>query len=213
MFSLTKIAQPPRRLFQRAATWPPVVRFALGILRHPAQARLRLRELSRILRAPGVSRPVTSHGPPPQVEVVPVTGLDAVGQELVGIYARNPSPFVSGPATLDELAVALAAGVRYFLVLNAAGAAVGVRGFDPKSKRLLSAVTDFPYRGQGYHLVAAAKVRATLAREGHREFRSAVLRSNTRMRRAMTAAGWHLSPDPVNRNLLRGTLLVRPEQT
>ena len=202
-----------QHVLQRAATLPPVMRFALGILRHPAEARLRLRELSRILTAPSASRPVTGHGPPPQVEVVPVTGRDAVGQQLVDIYVRNPSPFVSGPSTLDELAEALAVGVRYFLVCNAVGVAVGVRGFDPRSRRLLSAVTDFPYRGQGYHLVGAAKVREMLAREGHREFRTAVLRSNTRMQRSMTAAGWQLSPDPANPKLLRGTLFVGPKQT
>ncbi len=186
----------------------PVLRFALGIVRHPRQARQRLRELLRIAAAPSVNKAIAADSEPAKVRLIPVTAPDGLGEQLVGIYRRNPSPFVAGPVTLEELRLSLDSGIRYFLFANAQGMFVGVRAFDPQGNRLLSAVTDFPFRGKGYHLSASTKLREQLAQEGYREFRSAVLRSNTRMQRAMLAAGWHLAPDPNDPSLLRGTLTV-----
>ena len=56
--------------------------------------------------------------------------------------------------------------------------------------------------------VTKPKLRALLIEEGYREFRGVVMRSNTRMHRAMIASGWELRPDPDNPELLRGRLVV-----
>ena len=176
-------------------------RFTLGILKHPSEAFPRLRELARIARAPSVTRSIAVRRR--QVSVVPVEETDELGEALVDIYRRNPSPFVSGPRTLEELNDRMRRGIRHYLVANEEGVFVGARCFDPKKQMLFNSVTDFPYRGRGYQMSASIAHRAKLIEEGFREFRGAVLKSNTRMQRALEAAGWELTEDPNNPNLLR----------
>ncbi len=183
------------------------IRFVLGILRHPRQAWRRLRELYRIVAAPPESSIVPT-GSLPDVNLIPVTQTDMLGRKLVEMYARNPSPFVSGPAGIDALEFSMTQGVRYFLVANDRGEMVGARAFDPDKKLLLSIVTDYRFRGRGYQLSAGKKLIRHLAEEGHKELRTAVFRGNSRMLRTMAAEGWHLEADPYNPDLIQGTITL-----
>jgi hypothetical protein len=186
---------------------PSSLRFAAGILRHPSQALRRLREISRIAAAPPASK-VIPRDLPVEVKVISVAAPDALGRQLVDIYARNPAPYVYGPTDLEMLIRDLDKGIRYFLVLNSEGAAVGVRAFEPETKLLISSVTDFPFRGRGYQFAAAATVKKILAAEGFRLFRCAVMRDNTRQIRVLVAQGWETEPHPSKPHLKRGTLRV-----
>ena len=188
-------------------TLSPKLRFALGILRHPGQAWRRLRELFRIAAAPALGKPLLADNTV-EVEVVPVTDADSLGEKLVEIYARNPSPFVTGPTSLKKLTRRMARGVRHFLVLNGQGEAVGVTAFDTKNKMFCNSVTDFAFRGKGYQFTADIKLQKLLIDEGYREFCGFVMRKNTRMRRALASAGWKMEPDPDNPELFRGRLRV-----
>ena len=186
----------------------PTLRFALGILRHPSQAWRRLREISHMAAAPPLSKAISADSRV-EVEVVPVSAADSLGEQLVEIYAHNPSPFSSGgPSSLEQLARRMDKGIRHFLVVNGQGETVGARAFDPKKKLFINTVTDFACRGKGYQLSAGVKLRKLLIEEGYREFRCNVMRSNTRILRALVAAGWKLEPHPDNPDLIRGTLRV-----
>jgi hypothetical protein len=182
-------------------------KFALGILRHPGQAWRRFRELFRIAAAPALGKPVPTDNTV-EVEVISVTSADSLGEKLVDIYARNPSPFVTGPTSLEKLTRRIDRGVRHFLVLNGQGEAVAVTAFDTKNKMFCNSVTDFAYRGKGYQFTADIKLQKLLIDEGYREFCGFVMRRNTRMRRALEAAGWKMEPDPDNPDLFRGRLRV-----
>lgn len=186
------------------------IRFVLGILRHPRQAWRRLRELYRIVTAPPESS-VVSTGSLSDVDLIPVTQIDTLGRKLVEMYANNPSPFVSGPASIDKLELSMSQGVRYYLVANDRGEFVGARAFDPDKKLLLSRVTDYRYRGRGYQLSASKKMFRHLIKEGHKEIYTAVYRDNSRMLRTMAAEGWRLEADPDNPDLIRGTIKLSSE--
>ena len=181
------------------------LRFVLGILRYPSEAGRRLRELYRIVTAPPESSTVPASRLP-DVSIIPVTQTDALGVKLVEMYARNPSPFVSGPASIEKLELSLSQGMRYFLFTNERGELIGARAFDPGKKLLQSIVTDYPFRGQGYQLSAGKKLIRHLVDEGHKELRAVVFRSNTRMLRTMAAEGWQLKADPDNPDLIQGTI-------
>jgi hypothetical protein len=186
---------------------PKRLRFALGILRHPGEARARMRELLRIAKEPPVSQAIVDKGPV-DIRLVPVESTDALGEELVGLYRRNPSPFVVGPKTIADLQSDLDNDIRYFLVRNGEGETVGARGFDGKLQLTVGTVTDFPARGMGYQVYAGIKLRKLLACEGINEVRAIVVRSNTRMQRAMLAAGWKLAPHPRKHEMLLGTIFT-----
>lgn len=156
-----------------------------------------------MLAAPRPNKPIDLDNLP-VVKVVPVESGREHGSALVDLYARNPSPFVNGPTTMARLEQKLADGMRYFLVLNENDDVVGARAFDPAKQLLMSTVTEFRFRGRGYQAAAGYKVYSLLAEEGYREFRSAFLRSNTRIRRSLIARGWTIEPDPDNPDLLRG---------
>ena len=182
------------------------LQFVLGFMRHPSQAWHRLREISRIAAAPPPGKAIPTDRV--EVEVIPVTAADSLGKRLVEIYSNNPSPYVSGPTSLERLARHLGRGIRYFLLVNGKGETVGSRAFDPESKMFISSVTDFACRGKGYQISAGVKLRKLLVAEGYRSFRAAVMRSNTRMLRNMVAAGWDMVPDQDNPDVIQGTLRV-----
>ena len=190
----------PTRTYSRA-------RFALGIFKHPGQAWLRLRELSRMLVAPALSKSIDIDNLP-VVKLVPVTTDSTDKARLISVYAANPSPFVNGPKTMERLEQKLNDGLKYFLILNEADEVVGARAFNPATKLLMSTVTDFRFRGKGYQAAAGFEVVSVLADEGFREFRSAILKSNTRTQRSLEARGWTMEPDPENPDLLRGVYRV-----
>ena len=143
--------------------------------------------------------------------MIPVPADDALGKKLVKIYKDNPSPYASGPTNLKKLAIELAKGTRFFLVLNAAGDIVGARAFEPGTKRLVASVTDFPFRGKGYQFSAAAIVRKRLAAEGFREFHGEIMKDNTRQIRTMIAQGWEIRPHPAKPHIICGILRVDDE--
>jgi len=145
------------------------------------------------------------------VDVIPVTTTDALGDQLVRIYADNPSPFVSGPTNLRMLAHAIDKGIRYYLVVNGDGETVGARAFESDTQRLVGSVTDFPHRGKGYQISAAAIVRRRLAEEGFNVFHCEVLRNNERQLRKMAAQGWEMTPHATKPDILCGVLRVNVE--
>ena len=55
-------------------------------------------------------------------------------------------------------------------------------------------------------MAGGRKLREQLTAEGITEFRSIVLKSNTRVQRAMQAAGWDMEPDPNDSNILNAVL-------
>lgn len=183
------------------------LRFALGILRHPSQAWSRLRELTRIAAAPRIDKAIPTDCPV-EVDVISVNTTDSLGEQLVNIYAENPSPFVTGPKSLEQLKRRIDDGFRHFLVINAEGETIGVTAFNTNNNMLCNSVTQFAFRGKGYQLNADIKLRKLLAEEGVREFCNAVFSKNTRMRRALEAAGWDMQPDPDNPDLFLGRLRV-----
>jgi CBS domain len=186
------------------------LKFALGMLRHPSQAWRRMREMIRIVSAPSLDKTIPS-GIPVVVEVIPITAADELGTMLVEVYAKNPSPYVNGPTTLKQLSKRMEQGIRHFLVVNEEGKPVGAKAFDTRSNLLINSVTVFAFRGQGININASIKLRKLLIKEGHRVFRGNVMRGNTRMQRAMVAAGWVLEPDPNDPELIRGTLTIENE--
>lgn len=189
---------------------PTKLRFLLGIARHPSQVRSRIRELYRISTVSKVERSVPVNRPV-QVDVIPVTRTDALGDQLVKIYADNPSPFVSGPTNLRMLARGFEKGVRYYLVVNGDGETVGARAFESDTKRLVGSVTDFPHRGKGYQINAAAIVRKRLAEEGFNVFHCEVMRDNERQLRKMASQGWEMKPHATKSDILCGVLRVNDE--
>ncbi|RLA39587.1 MAG: hypothetical protein DRR42_27010 [Gammaproteobacteria bacterium] len=183
------------------------LRFALGILRHPGQAGPRLRELFRIAAEPPISKAINTNEKV-QVKLIFVDATESLKSDLVDMYRRNPSPFVVGPKTRKELQRDLDKGFKYYLVRNSSGKTVGARAFDPKLSMLIGTVTDFDARGRGYQLHAGKMLRERLANEGVKEFRAVVIRTNTRIQRAMIAEGWKLEPHPSKPEMLRGTLVA-----
>ena len=165
--------------------------------------------MSRIAVAPSLDKAIPSERV--EVEVIPVTAADSLGERLVEIYANNPSPYVTGPTSLERLTRRLDRGIRHFLLVNSQGQTVGVRAFDPETKMFINSVTDFAFRGQGYQMSAGVELRKLLIAEGYREFRAAVMRDNTRMQRNMAAAGWEMAPDPDNPEVILGILRVDAE--
>ena len=182
-----------------------VFRFALGAIRYPSQAWRRLREIARILSAPSVDTDVASDAPP-DVELIPVTPDSPDHATVIAMYVDNPSPYVNGPTSEEQLQDDLARGDRFYLLRNEKGEYVGVRGFDPSKSRLQNTVTDYRHRGGGYQLVAGKKLMAMLAAEGFTEFHSTVMKKNTRIQRMMRAVGWEMTPDPDNPDLIRAVL-------
>ena len=183
------------------------LRFVLGILRYPSQAGPRLREIFRIAAEPPISKAIKTNENV-EVELVFVDATDSLKADLVDMYRRNPSPFVVGPKTLKELKHDLDKGFKFYLVRNSDGETVGARAFDPNLSMLIGTVTDFTARGKGYQLHAGKMLRKRLAREGVKEFRAVVIRTNTRIQRAMIAEGWTLEPHPSKPEMLRGTLIA-----
>jgi hypothetical protein len=181
------------------------LKFVLSIIRHPRQAWPRIRELTRMASAPSLSNRVPSDNLA-NVEMLPVVSDEALRARLVAMYTDNPSPYVRGPLSIEQLQEKLDRGIRYYLVTNRKGEYVGARAFDPSKKMLRNTVSDFRHRGKGYQLAAGKKLRELLANEGYTEFRAAVLRTNTRIQRQMEAAGWKMAPDPNDPNLVLGTL-------
>lgn len=159
----------------------------------------------RIARAPSVKREIDAMDPP-DVRLVRVTDTPGLREKVAEIYRRNPSPFVNGPKSVDQLDGQMGSGVRYYLVESGAGEVVGVRAFDTRSCTLQNTITDFNHRGRGYQLRAGKLLREQLASEGFNEFHSNVLRANTRIRRAMEAGGWEMTEDPDNPDLIRCVL-------
>ena len=181
------------------------LKFFLGIIRHPSQSWRRIQELMRIVCAPSLSVSVPS-GVLTDVEVIPVLADESLQERLVAMYVDNPSPYANGPKSTEQLQEELACGIRFFMFENRKGEFVGARAFDPTTKTVQYAVTDFRHRGKGYQLAAGHKLKKLLAYEGHTELRATVLRRNTRIQRVMQAAGWEMEPDPDNPDLIRGTL-------
>jgi len=189
---------------------PPVLRFTLGMIIHPTQIVLRLRELRKILSVRW-STSVSSVKELPEVSLVKVTTVDENGHKLVGLYRRNPSPFLGGqPKTIERLAASLADGMEYYLVLNAQGDIVAARAFHPKHAMSLQLVTDFSARGKGYQQSALALVCKMKAKEGYRELGGLVMKGNIRSQRYMLNAGWKLEPMPNNPDMLRARLPLNP---
>ena len=164
-------------------------------------------ETFRILAAPPLGKEI-SFDSLAEVELVPVTASDSLGEQLVELYDCNPSPFVSGPTDLERLTELLNRDMRYYLVMNSVGQVVGARAFDPVSQMLLHTVTDYHHRGNGYQFGAGKKLMRHLAEEGFHEFRAAVYRSNTRIQRNMAAAGWEMESHPDNPGIVRGKIRV-----
>ena len=180
-------------------------RFILGILRHPSQAFQRYRELRRIAKEP----PLESQIPMDKfayVELHEATENSELHEQLVELYANNPSPYVNGPMTIEKLRECLSRGVRYFLVANDKGDYVGARAFDPGKAFLQNAITDHRFRGKGYQVAAGHALLVLLAGEGYSEVGTTVFKSNSRMQRVMIARGWEMSPDAHNPELIRGVL-------
>lgn len=177
--------------------------FCLGIVRHPTELWRRIRELARIAYAPSELSIITSDNWP-AVDLIPVTSDKLHQENLVAIYADNPSPYVSGPKSIEQLRTNFARGIQYYLVTNSDGDVVGCRAFNTRNNTLQNTVTAYQYRGHGYQLAAGQILMKFLAEDGCTEFHSAVLRSNSRIQRAMRAAGRKLKPDPDNPDLMRG---------
>lgn len=184
------------------------LRFVLGIIRHPGQAWRRIRELLRIATSPSLSAVVPADALV-DVEVIPVESDEKLQDKLVAMYMDNPSPYVHGPKTIEQLQEKLAHGIQFFLIVNSKGECVGARAFDANRKTLQNAVTDFHHRGNGYQLASGPKIRELLAKEGHTEFHVTVLRTNTRVLRTMQAAGWEIEPHSDDPDLIRGTLRLK----
>jgi len=159
----------------------------------------------RIATAPSLNVVVPSDALA-DVEVIPVASDEKLQEKLVTMYMNNPSPYVHGPKTREQLQVKLANGIQFFLVVNRNGEYVGARSFDPSRKSLQNAVIDYEHRGFGYLLASGPKIRNLLAKDGHTEFRVTVLRTNTRVQRTMQAAGWEMEPHPDDPDLICGTL-------
>lgn len=185
-----------------------LVRFIGGLIRHPSQFLGRIRELRRIFSAPDMKATVPMDDKV-DVDLVPVQSNKALQERLVLMYADNPSPYVFGPKSKEDLEKNLDRGVRYFLVTNSDGEYVGARAFDPNTKLLQSTVTDFRHRGHGYQVSAGFELMMMLADEGNTEVRANVMISNTRIQRAMIARGWKMSPDAENPELIRGVLNLK----
>ena len=181
------------------------LRFVLGIIRHPSQAWPRFREIIRIVFAPSLSDSVPSDASA-DVELIPVVSDESLQERLVAMYLDNPSPFVFGPKTTEQLQENLDLGIRFFLVVNSKEEFVGARAFNPSMKTLQNTITDYHHRGKGYQLAAGDKLKKLLAKEGYTELHALVLRTNTRIQRTMQAAGWEMEPDPDNPKMIRGTL-------
>jgi len=181
------------------------LKFVLGIFLRPSQAWQRIRELKRMAAEPSLSNKVPSDALP-DVEVIPVSSDESLQNRLVAMYQDNPSPYVRGPKSIEQLQEKLDRGIKYFLVLNDKGEYVGARAFDPGKNMLRNSVSDYYHRGKGYHLAGGRELRKILAREGYTEFRAIVLRTNTRVQRTMQAAGWEMEPDPDNPDLIHATL-------
>lgn len=181
------------------------LKFVLGIFLHPSQVWRRIRELKQMATEPSLSKKVPSDAMP-AVKVIPVSSDESLQYRLVAMYKDNPSPYVRGPKSIEQLQEKLDRGIRYFLVLNNKGEYVGARAFDPGKKMLRNAVSDYHHRGNGYYLAGDHELRKLLASEGYTELRAIVLRTNTRVRRTMQAAGWEMKPDPNNPDLIRATL-------
>ena len=192
---------------------PSILRFCLGMARHPTQIRLRLRELLRIGASPPREKPVPRNHLP-SVTLVKVTASDTSdAARLVDMYARNPSPFLSGPTTHEALEKALLKGIEYYLVLNEAGNAVAAQAFNPKTSQSFQSLTDFSFRGRGYQISATSTFAALKAREGYRELWGNVMRSNTRQQRAFESQGWELMAHPEHEDLIRVRLTLKdPEE-
>jgi hypothetical protein len=122
------------------------------------------------------------------------------------MYMDNPSPYVHGPKTAEQLQEKLVQGIQFFLIVNCGGEFVGARAFEPGRKTLQNSVTDFRHRGNGYQLASGPRLRKIPAKAGHTEFLVAVLRTNTRVQRSLRAAGWKMKPHPDDPDLIRGTL-------
>ena len=180
-------------------------RFILGILLHPSQVWLRIREFRRIAFQPPRAKRVPTDKLP-DVELIPVLSDKSHQDSVVALYRRNPSPYLHGPKSIEQLQEALDRGIRYFLVRNNDGEYVGARAFDPTKNMMLSAVSDYRHRGRGYNLASGLEIRRLLASEGCTELRSNVMRSNIRVQRALRAAGWTLKPHPENPDLVRATI-------
>lgn len=178
------------------------LRFALGAVRHPGEFWRRIREISRIVMAPPAGNEITAVAEV-AVDLIPIGDDEFLRANVVRIYSENPSPFVHGSKTLEALRTSMEKGLRFFLIANREGELVGVRAFNPAKNRLQSTVTEYRHRGKGYQLAAGKKLMDLLYSEGHTEFHSIVLRSNTRIQRTMAVAGWKMEPDPKNPELLK----------
>ena len=182
------------------------LRFILGVIKHPTQFSQRLRELRRISTEPDLNQSVPMNDVV-DVKIVPVpAGDESLRQELVRMYADNPSPYLNGPKTMEKFLQCSSRGVRYFLFANSDGEYVCARSYDSATGLLQNAVTDFNHRGKGYQVAAGFSVMKLLYDEGLREVKTTVLKSNSRMQRLMMARGWEIEDDEKNPDLLRGTL-------
>ena len=182
------------------------LRFMLGVIKHPTQFSQRLRELRRISTEPDLNRSVPMNDVV-HVDIVPVPPGDrALREELVRMYADNPSPYLHGPKSMEKFLECTGRGVRYFLFANSDGEYVCARSYDPNTGLLQNAVTDFNHRGKGYQVGAGFAVMKLLYDEGLHEVKTTLLKSNSRMQRLMIARGWTIEDDDKNPDLLRGTL-------
>ncbi len=106
----------------RAATVKPhsIFRFILGVIRHPSQAWKRIREVTRSVSAPSLSDTIQLEALA-DVEVIPVESDQLLQEKLVAMYMDNPSPFVYGPMSSEQLQEEKDRGIRFFLVRNNKG--------------------------------------------------------------------------------------------
>jgi hypothetical protein len=180
-------------------------RFILGVIKHPTEILSRYRELRRIAAEPSLDRAVPMNDVV-DVDIVPVTSDPALREELVRMYADNPSPYLHGPKTMETFRECTERGTRYFLFSNADGEYVCARSYDPTTGLLQGAVTDFKHRGKGYQVSAGFAIMKLLHDEGMSEVKTTLLKSNSRMQRLMISRGWVIEQDSGNTDLLRGTL-------
>ena len=182
-----------------------IFKFLLGIVRHPRETGMRLRELKRIAAEPSITSTIPMNKMV-NITIVPVTNDSSLQNQIVAMYAQNPSPYVHGPNTMEKLHDYISRGIRYFLFANDDGDYVCARAYDPNTNLLQNAITDFNHRGKGYQVAAGHAVMTLLADEGLDEVGTTVMKSNTRMQRIMIARGWKMTPDAQNSDLIRGIL-------
>ena len=89
------------------------LRFFLGIIRYPSQAWRRIRELTRIVSAPSLGDKVPSDVLT-DIQVIPVGSDPSLQEKLVAMYMDNPSPFVNGPKSTEQLREEKDRGISFF---------------------------------------------------------------------------------------------------